>query len=67
MSIYNEKQDEFFDLADNLYIECINNYSNLLEYKSDIDMQTFSNKMRFICSQMGLACEYYLKGLIFPY
>src|SRR5574344_410169 len=67
MNILNEKQLEFFDLADNLYIDCINKYRNLLNCKSEIDSKTFSNEMRFICSQMGLTCEYYLKGLVFPY
>ena len=67
MDILNKKQIEFFNLADNFYIECINKYRNLLKYKSNIDEKAFSNEMRFICSQMGLACEYYLKGLIFPF
>ena len=67
MDIYHQKQHEFFELADNLYIDCINKYRNLLQCISEIESKTFENEMRFICSQMGLACEYYLKGLIFPY
>lgn len=67
MNLMTKKQFEFFDLADNLYIECTNKYRELIKNKNQISNDIYENELRLICSQMGLVCEYYLKGLIFPY
>lgn len=67
MNLMKQKQRDFFDLADDLYIECINGYRNLVNIKNSLDIVEFNNKMRLVCSMMGLACEYYLKGLLFMF
>jgi len=67
MDLMNKKQFEFFDLADDLYIECTKKYRNLVKIKDQISHDIYEIELRLICSQMGLVCEYYLKGLMFPY
>ncbi len=67
MSIMLKKQREFFDLADNLYADCVSNYRNLIQYKSQIGSEDLVNELRQTCSLMGLACEYYLKGILITF
>ena len=61
------KQLECYDMGDKLYPKCISDFRNLKANKENISRRDYEIAATFLSSQMGLACEYYLKGLILPY
>lgn len=61
------KQLECYDMGDKLYPKCISDFRNLKANKENISKRDYEIESTFLSSQMGLACEYYLKGLILPY
>ena len=66
MNIYKEKQKEFFYLADSYYSDSIDDYYTLRrDYRIKDDGDVYLYKM-IIATKMGLACEYYLKGILLP-
>ena len=66
MNKYIEKQRQFYDLADSYYSETMNDFMILDMYSDDIDEKEFRFYKMRLATKMGLACEYYLKGMLFP-
>lgn len=66
MDMYIQKQLQFYDLADKYYSEAMNEYRVIDSYSQYIEEEDFRLFKMQLATKMGLACEYYLKGMLFP-
>lgn len=60
------KGKETIVIGDRYYAKCLEDYIKLENLKKYMALEELNDYSRTLGSQLGLICEYYLKGLLLP-